>query len=256
LQNVGYLSSYRPTDVQKPFLVKNAPLLIRAFVVLIGVFTLWLFRKNLSKKFVLFVLWTLFALFAVTLSERPYPHYLLQAAAPISLMLGVFFAEKTFEQSLVVIPLALTLFVPVYYHYYDYSTYTYYSRFINFATGKIDKQTYFSQFSKYTNRNYQIAWFLSESSRPADRVFMFDSDSAAIYALARRLPPIKYVVDYHILDFSSKALVANQLMANPPMFIILTHDYPYPEISAFLKERYILIQQIEDATIYIKKTTS
>ena len=35
-QNIGYLSSWRPNDVVEPFLVKNAPLLIRAGVVALG----------------------------------------------------------------------------------------------------------------------------------------------------------------------------------------------------------------------------
>jgi hypothetical protein len=256
LQNVGYLSSFRPTDVQKPFLVRNAPLLIRAFVVFLGSGTLWLFRKKLSKNFVLFSLWTLFALFAVALSERPYPHYLLQAAAPVSFFLAMFFAEKTFEQSLVVIPLAVTLFVPVYYRFWIYPTSTYYLRFVNFATGKIDKPTYFSQFSRSTNRNYKIANFLAISSYQSDRVFMWDQDSAAVYALARRLPPIKYVVPYHVHDFSTTAEVAKQIETSPPKFIILTSGNPYPELNRLIKQRYILIQQIEDASIYVKKTTS
>jgi hypothetical protein len=256
LQNVGYLSSFRPTDVQKPFLVRNAPLLTRAFIVFVGTVVIWLFRKKLSKNFVLFSLWTLFALFAVTLSERPYPHYLLQVAAPVSFFLAMFFAEKTFEQSLVVIPLAVTLFVPVYYRFWIYPTSTYYLRFVNFATGKINKLTYFSQFSRSTNRNYKIANFLATSSYQNDRVFMWDQDSAAVYALARRLPPIKFVVPYHVHDFSTTAEVAKQIEANPPKFIILTSGNSYPELNSLIKKRYILIQQIEDASIYVKKTTS
>src|SRR3989344_3178082 len=256
LQNVGYLSSFRPGDIQKPFIIRNAPLFTRAFVVFIGSAILWFFRKKLSKNFVLFSLWTLFALFAVTLSERPYPHYLIQAAVPISFFMAMFFTEKSFEQALVVLPLTLVFFVPVYYKYYNYSSYAYYLRFINFATGKINKLTYFSSFASTVNRNYEIANFLVSSSFANDRVFMWDTDSAAVYALSRRLPPIKYVVDYHINDFSGKSEVAKQIETNPPKFIILTTKYQYPELSELVKEKYILIQQVEDADIYVKKTTT
>jgi len=256
LQNVGYLSSFRPGDVQKPFIIRNAPLLIRASIVLAGSAVLWFFRKRLSKKFVLFCLWTLFALFAVTLSERPYPHYLIQAVAPISFLLTMFFTEKSFEQALVVLPLALTLLVPVHYKFYNYSTYAYYLRFVNFASGKTDKPTYFSGFASTVNRNYEIANFLVRSSLLGDRVFMWDTDSATVYALSRRLPPIKYVVDYHINDYSNKNEAAKQIETNLPKFIILTAQYPYPELGGLVKEKYILIQQIEDASIYVKKTTT
>jgi hypothetical protein len=255
LQNVGYLSSFRPGDIQKPFLIRNAPLLIKGLIVLIGSSVLYFFRKKVSKNFILFSLWTIFALFAITLSERPYPHYLIQVAAPISFFLAMFFTEKTFEQALVVIPLALTFFVPVYYKFYNYSTYAYYLRFINFATGKIDKLTYFSEFGKTTNRNYEIANFLAISSKTSDKVFMWDPDSAGVYALARRLPPIKYVVPYHIYDYSSPADAAKQIETSPPKFIILTAQYPYPELEGLIKGKYILIQQIEDSNIYVEKTT-
>jgi hypothetical protein len=250
LQNVGYLSSFRPGDVQKPFYIRNGPLLIRAAVVFVGAVILFLFRKKLSKKFILFCLWILLGLFAVTLSERPYPHYFIQVLAPISFLLGMFFAEKSVEQALVVLPLALSFFVPVYYKFYHYQTVSYYTRFISFATGRVSKTEYFQSFSSTVNRNYKIADFLATVTIPTDKVFMWDSDSATVYALARRLPPIKYVADYHITDYSSLSEVAKQLTANPPKFIILTSGHPYPNLNTLLKKKYLLINQIENANIY------
>lgn len=250
MQNVGYLSSFRPGDVQKSFLVRNAPLLIRGFVVLLGSSVLFAFRKRLSTKFILFSLWILFTLFAITLSERPYPHYIIQAIAPISLLLAMFFSEKSLEQSLTVIPLALALFVPAYYKFWLYPTGTYYLRFMNFAVHRETKAAYFNGFSPTTNRNYEIAQFLATSSKTSDRVFMWGPDSATVYALSKRLPPIKYVVDYHVLDYSSKAQEAKNIAANPPKFIILTNDYSYSDLKPLLKQKYILINTIENANIY------
>jgi len=250
LQNVGYVSSFRPGDVQKPFLIRNAPLLIRGFIVLAGSSLLYFFRKKLSNKFILFSLWTLFALFAITLSERPYPHYLIQVIAPISFLLATFFTEKSLEQSLVVIPLFVTFFVPVYYKFWLYPTTNYYLRFINFAVHRETKTEYFDGFSPTTNRNYAIAQFLVTSSKPSDRVFMWSPDSAAVYALSKRLPPIKYVVDYHITDYSTKAREAKNIAANPPKFIILTNDNPYSELNPLIKQKYILVDTIENANVY------
>jgi 4-amino-4-deoxy-L-arabinose transferase-like glycosyltransferase len=250
MQNVGYLSSFRPGDVQKSFVIRNAPLLIRGLIVLIGSSILFIFRKKLSNKFILFSLWTLFAFFAITLSERPYPHYIIQAIAPISLLLATFFTEKSLEQSLTVIPLALAFFVPVYYKFWLYPTGSYYLRFINFVVHRETKAEYFSGFSGTTNRNYEIAQFLATSSKTSDRVFMWGPDSAAVYALSKRLPPIKYVVDYHILDYSSKAQEAKNIAAAPPKFIILTNNYPYSELKLLIKQKYILVNTIGNANIY------
>jgi hypothetical protein len=250
LQNVGYLSSFRPGDVQKPFYIRNGPLLIRAAIVFVGTLILYLSRKKLSKNFILFCVWTLLGLFAVTLSERPYPHYFVQVLAPISFLLGMFFAEKSVEQSFVVLPLALSFFVPVYYKFYYYQTASYYVRFINFAAGKIDRTEYFRGFGPTVNRNYKIADFIVASSKPGEKVFMWDSDSPAVYALSRRLPPIKYVADYHVTDYSSLSEAANQITLNPPKFIILTSGRPFPELTPLIKSEYLLIDQIENANIY------
>jgi 4-amino-4-deoxy-L-arabinose transferase-like glycosyltransferase len=250
LQNIGYLSSFRPQDVQKSFLLRNAPLLIRSFIVILGSALLFIFRKKLTKKYILLSLWILFTLFAITLSERPYPHYIIQAVAPISILLSILFVEKSFEQGLVVFPLALSFLVPFYYKFWLYPTSTYYIRFIKFTLGQESKTTYLNSFSPTVTRNYQIADFLDNSSTPEDRVFMWGPDSAAVYALSRRLPPIKYVIDYHIIDFSSKAVEAKNIADKPPKFIILTNPYPYPELKPLLQSEYLLINQVGDANIY------
>ena len=250
LQNVGYLSSWRPSDTQKPFLIRNAPLLTRAFVVLLGLGILTRFHKKLSKPFILVVIWILLALFAITLSERPYPHYFLQAAAALSFLFGMFFADKTKEQSFSVIPIALAFLVPVYFRFWYYPISSYYMRLLDFAGGKINKQQYFSRFSGTASRNYQVADFLIKSTPAKDRVFVYDPDSPVIYALSRKLPPIKYTVPYHISDYSSKADAARDISKNPPKFIVLTSKNVFREIGPLIKKKYMLIQQISDANIY------
>lgn len=256
LQNFGYVSSWQFGAAKAPFLVRNASLLIRTGIVLFGYIILFLSRKKLSSRFLFLITWLLFALFGVALSERPYPHYLIQIVPVMSLLLATFFAEKTYEQSLTVIPLALAFFVPVYYKFWFYHTSTHYLRFINFATHRIDKNTYFNRFNGQTTRNYEIAKFLSGSSRPTDRVFMWDSDAPTVYALSRRLPPIKYVANYHILDYSSTKDAVAELAKNPPKFIILTSDSPLPEISPLLRHDYLMIQQIGNAEIWSKMYNS
>lgn len=252
LQNVGYLSSFRPGDVQKSFVARNAPLLVRGFLVLTGLAAVWFFRKKLSKRFILLCVWILFTLFAITLSERPYPHYFIQAIVPISLLLGMLVHERSLEQSLVIIPLLAAFFVPVYYKFWFYPTAGYYTRFVSFAAGKINRSEYFNSFDANTVRNYQIADFLATSSTLSDRVFMWDPASPTVYALSRRLPPIKYVVPYHVDDYSNRRDVAEQIGKTLPRFIILTSTNPYPEISDLIKSKYLLINQIENADIYVR----
>lgn len=250
LQNVGYLSSFRPDDVQKTFFDKNAPLLFRAFVVLLFSVCVFLFKRKLSKVFILSSLWLIFTLFAVTLSERPYPHYLLQSMPAISLLIGILIASSKIEQPFTVLPLFFAIFVPVYFKFYYYNTFSYYARFGQFALGKISKEQYFDQFDKNASRNYAISDFLQKSSSGKDKIFVW-GDSSTIYALSRRLPPIKYVANYHIYDFSSKAAVATALLETPASFVVILPDSPdFSELTTQLRQKYINIKNINGANIY------
>ena len=249
LQNVGYLSTWRPSDVQKPFLIKNAPLLIRSGIVFIGVLVLFLKRNLLSKEFIFSTLWLLFSLFAVTLSERPYPHYLIQSVGPISLLVGTLFAMQNFEQLLAIIPLSLASFVPYYYHFWHYPTFSYYSKFVRFIDKNTSKDEYLKTFGQYTQRNYKIASFIVSNTKPSEKIFVW-GDTSTIYALSKRLPPIKFVADYHIKDFANKELLFSQMSNNLPSYIIILPEAEkLEELDAIIKNNYAPIENIEGATI-------
>jgi len=250
LQNVGYLSSWRPEDVQKSFLIRNTPLLARAGVVTAGVFILYLKRKRLSKQFIFLTLWLLFSLFAVTLSERPYPHYLIQSVPATSILLAMFFTLKTIEQVLVIIPLFIFSFVPYFYNFWYYPTLPYYERFVKYINGKVSSESFANSFNKNTTRNYKVADFIVQSTSPEDKVFVW-GDTATIYALSKRFPPIKYIADYHVRDFYSIESLVRSLTSNPPRLIIMLPDSGTPiDLYFFVRENYVLIEEIDGAEIW------
>jgi hypothetical protein len=250
LQNVGYLSSWRPTDVSEPFWVRNAPLIQRALIVMIGLLILFWKRKKLSKQFIFITAWLLFSLFAVTLSERPYPHYLIQSVPAISLLISILFIQNNLEQSLAIIPLTLAVLVPVYFKFWYYPTTPYYSRFIKLITRRVTKDQYLSSFDGQVLTNYKIADFLVASTKRHEKVFIW-GNGVAIYALARRLPPGKYVADYHIADFSSDEETMKTLRNDIPSFIIILPDSPsLPALNNLLTSNYGLIENIDGAFIW------
>ncbi len=251
LQNVGYLSSWRPEEQQVSFLVKNGPLLARGVVVLVGLGILFWQRSRLPKQFIFVCIWLLFSLFGVTLSERPYPHYLVQAVPAISILFGLLLTDKTIVQSLTLIPLSLALFVPVYFNFWRYPTTSYYVKFVNFAVGNISKDEYFLTFSGKTLRDYKIAQLINSVTQRGDKVFVWGSDGK-IYALSRRVPPVKYVADYHIRDFWSKEELAISLTKTLPQAIVLLPEGEgLPQINELLDEHYILLTNIEGANIWV-----
>lgn len=253
LQNLGYVSSWRPKTEDVGFLVKNGPLLIRAMIMFLGFATLFLLRKRLSAKFIFVSSWLIATLFAVTLSERPYPHYFVQSLAPISILIGSLVTLGNIEQVLSLIPLSLAFFVPFYYKFWYYPTFSYYQRFINFSFKNISKDQYFNSFSPNVVRNYKIADFLVKSSKKDENVFVWSNDSATIYALSRRLPSTKYVADYHFIDFSTKEKTLESLREKPPKFIVTTQNsYPFNELNGFVSQYYYIIAEIDDARIWLR----
>jgi len=250
LQNIGYLSSWRASAPHQPFFVKNGPLLIRGGIVLLGLIVLYLKKSKLSKVFIFSIIWLLFSLFAVTLSERPYPHYLIQSVPAISFLLTMLVMDKTIEQVLVIIPLSITVFVPVYYKFWHYPTIPYYSRFVQFAVGKISKEEYFAKFDGNVNRNYKIADVILRSTGKRDKIFVW-GDSPTIYALTRRFPPLKYIATYHIQDFYSKEMVIKALETDNPKLVILLPKSPeFKELTPFVRKSYFLLDEIDGAEIY------
>lgn len=252
LQNFGYVSSWQRSGEEIPFLVKNAPLLMRFGIMIIGFIVLWFVRNKISKQFIFLSAWLLATLFAVTLSERPYPHYLVQSIAPVSILLGMLFSLKNVEQSLTVIPLTLAFFIPFYYKFWYYPTLSYYQRFLNFATNTISRDTYFDGFSQNIKSNYKIAQYLKSSSSKEEKVFVWGNDSAAIYSLARRMPPTKYVADYHFNDFSKPEETIEMLSETRPKFIVVTpNSFKFPELFDFVDKNYYMITEIDSSQIWL-----
>lgn len=252
LQNIGYLSTWRPDAVVEPFLVRNGPLVLRFGIMSSTLLLLYVYKKRLTKEFIFCSAWLVVGLFAATLSERPYPHYMLQIVPPASLLLGMLISRKTIEQSLAILPLSLVFIATVYFKFWYYPTFSYYQRFIGFATEQISKEEYFNSFDPGTTRNYKLAEFLLSSSRKDDKVFVW-GDSPTIYALAHRLPPIKYVATYHVNDFSSREETVAELQKNLPLYIVLLpNSEEFSQLYPLINTNYYLVHETDGARIYKK----
>jgi hypothetical protein len=249
-QNVGYLSSWRPDDKQKPFYIRNAPLLVRSGVILLCIAILWLKKKLFSKQFIFLFLWLIFTLFAVTLSERPYPHYFVQSIPPFSLITAMLFTIPSFESIIAIIPLTLTFFVPLYYKFWYYQSTPYYYHFYQFISKELNIDNYRATFGSHIPNYYKVSQYIADSTTPSEKIFVW-GDTGTIYALTRRLPPIKYVADYHIKDFAQNESIIEELNKDKPVFIVTTPDDPvFPELNIFIYKNYALAEDINGVQIW------
>lgn len=237
-QMVSYLSSWQGTPQTN--LTSNQPLLLRAGLTVIFLLALVaLYRKEkISREFLFVGSWFFFSLFAMLLSERPYPHYILQAVPSLSILLGLAIAARGREQFWTY-PLFLALgTVLIFFKFNYYPVFSYYTNFVKFATGQQTQTQFFAGFDSRTPKNYQTAKFLQESAYQNDKLFIWGNDPE-IYALSRIKPATTYVVAYHIKDLRKHSQVMDILENSPPRFIIATENLnSFPELAVFVGENY------------------
>lgn len=243
LQNIGYLSSWGET---------NWGLFQRAAILLIMSLLMFRWRQKLGFAFYLPALMTLFGLYGVFLSERPYPHYLMEIAPWAALTLAVLLWKKNSRQLIICFLLIfLTLWGVNKYKFWWYPNIPYYQNFLKFSLGKITKQEFFSFFGEKTLNDYQVAKYLKTRSQPNERVFIW-GDGACIYALAKRIPPGRYTVNYHIYDFNGYSETIQAIEEKNPKIIIILEPAgeKFPQLESLLTTNYIQTKEIGKTKIY------
>lgn len=236
LQNIPYLSSWQAVSGFWGTLTGRA----MTATLLVGL--IFLARRKLGESRVWLALWFVITLFAATLSGRPYPHYLLQMAPVVALLV----VDKYLRIPAAVI-LAGTI---VLFRFYAYPVVGYYQNFLAWASGKIDTSTYYDHFNAQVTNNYTIAREIMLGSTPDEGLFVW-GDEPSIYALSHRPVVGKYTVAYHIFDFRAQAQTMTALKQNPPQYIVvITPPSLLPGLWQFLSESYILTRTVGTAQIY------
>jgi hypothetical protein len=249
LQNLSYVSAWG-TRVSGGLLAQNAPLFLRGVMLASGVFILFIYRRRFSKNFIFLSAWLGMTLFAATITERPYPHYLLQTVPAAAILASLFFSQRTMESMFALIPLALFAFIPYFFNFWHYPTFSYYRNFFQLATNNISKEAYFEYYGPNVSRDYEIANYIKRRTKQEDKVFVC-SNKASVYALSKRLPPIKYVNSHHIEDYFGQANLLNHLKHNPPGLVVTTPEvFNTAEMEVFLNRNYVMTQEVNGATIW------
>lgn len=245
LQNVGYLSSWGGT---------NWGLYQRAAILIIATILLYCWRQRLGFSFYLPALMAFWGLYGVFLSERPYPHYLIEIAPWVTLFFTALFYKRKPNQLIVAALITfLTIGGFIKFNFWWYPNIPYYQTFLKYALGEISKDEYFRYFGDKTLHDYKISNYLEQKTEESDRVFVW-GDGACIYALSRRLPPGRYTVNYHIFDFDGFDETIFAIKKRQPNVIIklLEEKRKFPQLERLLKRYYVPVEKIENAVIFQK----
>lgn len=166
-------------------------------------------------------------------------------------MIGLFFTKINPKLSFTLILGLLVVVVSIIkYKFYFYPTVSYYRQFYSFKG-----IPYFHNFfGSYVADVTQISNYIRQNSLTDDRIFVW-GDHPYIYALSDRLPPGRYTVAYHIVDFNGHQETLDSLKARLPKFIVYSSmpSRPFPELDLFLSRYYSLDQSFDSALIFKKR---
>lgn len=242
--NIGYVG------YGNKFIIPQGLLILKALLLLGAVSALFWKRTFLSKPALFVLLWLVFALFDAFFSQRPYTHYVLVLLPSVCLLIGLIITTQTKKLQFIFSVLLLVVIVLVSKNFSlpsGQKTINYYTNFITFVTGKKDVTAYQASFDGKTPRDYALASFINSHTRAEDTIFLW-GDSAQIYALSHKLPPVKYTVAYHIKQNKNGiAETQNALNKTQPKYIItLTEANPIPFQMSNYQQKFA----ITGATIY------
>lgn len=253
-QNVGYLSSWA-TGTHETSNVTSSGLKNRAAALVVATIVLIVLKNKNGKRLTLLLLWLSYALFGALLSERPYPHYLIQIIPPICLLLvyalRLLRDKMFFRLAPIAVALAICLVSLYTIKFWYYEQIPYYTNYIQFITGQKDRDAYFSYFDSRIPKMYQVAAYISSHTTSDEPIFIW-GDMPMLYALTKRLPPGRYTSSYHIKDFNGKPDTIAALELKKPEYIIVdtTYEAPFEELHTLLERDYIPSYEFAPFAIY------
>lgn len=217
--------------------IGGTPLLLFAKLVLLGIFTLYLFtkRKKFSSVTLFISVWFAFSLFNALFSQRPYTHYLLVLIPSFSLMIGLILFDKKYRKTIAVFFIIALLAITKTFGIPNFNkSISYYQNFISYVKGEKAMAQYQAFFDKNTPFDYEIARFIKPKIEKHDTIFVW-GNNAQLYQLVGVVAPTKYVVTYHMTNYQDG--IESTRMAiekiKPKFIVIMSNEkaIPFPLIS-------------------------
>ncbi len=257
LYNLHYTQTWTH-DFGSAFVNSLFTLPVKTLILAIFILLLTILKKvSLKAKF--FTGWYLLTLYSVLLSNRPYPHYFLQAVPPLVLMvtyllkLAIDKQKKVYEFVssflLFIVCGTLTTLILFSLNFGVYSTRKYYGTFFKYVKGNLNQEEYFQSFNYLMSDNYQVANYLK--SQNEKKLFIW-GNNALLYALSETVPSSRYTVAFHILDMNAFDETIMQVKDEEPNYIVLMNNAPteFPEFYHYLRRNYVPIYSYTNMTLY------
>lgn len=222
-------------------------------ILLVAGVSLAYYKKLISYRFFVALLWLLFAFFAVRLSSRPYAHYLLQIVVPTGLLIG--FAVKNiiytpnqtlsllkFSWVLLLLYLFTNLFTQGDQLYFGYQKPIYYPKGYLYATGLMETEQWHEEFVWSAETIAEIKLWL-EPYR-GQEIFIY-SDEAWLYPEADIKNPTRYTVYFHISKDNAREVIKALEAKQVKLLVLEDKRSITPELDSYIASNFAPVEKYD-----------
>jgi hypothetical protein len=239
---LGHLPAWGQLAFSLPF---------KAVILVIALIKITLLSRWISRPVRWATGWFFLALFASILSNRPYPHYILQVLPPLVLTLGLVAHEMTVKRKKIlstfarlatlgaaVSCLAAVCVIWTALRINHYPVVSYYQNYFRFLSGQLDPIAYRNSFNSYMSDNYMASQVLKSSS---DSTAFIWGTNPMLYALSGKQPVGRFTVAFHIQDLQLYDETLAAVRASRPEYIVVMKDerVPLPGLESVLRSSYL-----------------
>ncbi len=259
LYNLHYSGNW-DLGFTNPLLAFSFTLVGKFLFVVAGVLALSLLTKFFTPQQQFIATWTLFALFASLLSNRPYPHYYLQIFPPLALLLGYGLEKlnkqlRIFQYASIALIAVMVFAVMKILHVGGYPVISYYQRNLKLLTGQMSYHDYRNSFEWIMEDNYKAAEIISRSH---DKYMFIWGTNPTLYALTKKQPTGRFTVSFHIIDLKVYDETFKSIVDKKPEYIVVMNNETaeLPGLRAYLRDNYIANNSFEHFVLWRKRSTS
>ncbi len=250
-QNAAYVEvdSGPLAKLSNPLIIKG---LILFFSSAILGFLFW--KKKISRELLFLALWFGFSLYGALLSNRAYPHYLLEVV-PVGVILTTYLISQGKKYLWVGIALTvLTIYLLKAFNYNWASVRTkYYQNWFDYVSERMMWREFAREFDSDVPKTYEVARFISENSSPDERIFVW-GDASFIYVLSERRPETRFIQAHHLstIDPVNYDLIIQRLTRQKTKFILIYRPvrFTFPKLEELVKKSYDQVAVFDNVDVY------
>lgn len=227
-----------------------AKVLYIVLAVVVATLASWWKKSLVLPSWIL--VWFVAALVGATLSNRPYPHYLLQVVPPAALALGIVLHRSThwLGRGLLLIPAGLTVLTVLLLGFQPYEAVPYYRLYLQMATGQISPAVYRHNFNWLVSQNEELVPIIQETTAPDDPIFLWGTNPM-LYAQSQRAPATRFTVAFHIHDLEAYASTMKEIKnTEPKIIVVMKSESELPGLEEYLRTQYYQSVETQDMILY------